>query len=227
MVQSGGRFNGFISSSVCSDDCGLQLISIANAICQGETNLVLYQNNANSYDVQIYNRSGSSIYSGAGLINGNGLISIWDGSGATYEAVYVAYVTLRNNCGEKIFKMQDVLVWYGGCSKNTKSDFIDTSNLVYVENENIMNLDIFSDIITDKDFVVFPNPSNGLINIETKSDNLPYVFHIINSIGQIIYTSNSIKTKSACINLPKEIKGYYTVEIISNHKKFYNKILIQ
>jgi len=69
-------------------------------------------------------------------------------------------------------------------------------------------------------FNIYPNPSNGIINIKNNK-NVDFDIEIINSLGQIIETR--IKVKAVKLKLSK---GLYTVQIISKKGVYSEKIIV-
>ena len=67
---------------------------------------------------------------------------------------------------------------------------------------------------------IFPNPSNGVFNIEIPLNNL--VINIINVYGQII----PVKILNSKIDLSAHPDGIYFVLIYSSQKNIYSKKLI-
>jgi hypothetical protein len=181
--------------------------------------------NANSYEFVVVNRWEIVVFQGAGLLENNVTTTIWEGEGADLEAVYLGALTLRNNCGERIYKNQDITVLLGG-AKAANSIISDHLDKTFSEDENI-NPNKGFNIISSNDFVLFPNPNDGLFQIKTNSDCLPYSVKVLNSLGQIIYSEDNITVETFQVNLSKDIKGFIMTEIISNKKKYYNKIVIK
>lgn len=49
----------------------------------------------------------------------------------------------------------------------------------------------------------------------------------MSSLGQIVYSKDNVTNELYQINLSKGIKGYVIVQIVSNKRKYFNKIIIQ
>ena len=67
-------------------------------------------------------------------------------------------------------------------------------------------------------FSVYPNPSNGLITIQSELGNEPFTLEIKNTLGQLISTAYYQNTNRVNIEL-KEAPGVYFVELIANNKR--------
>jgi hypothetical protein len=78
------------------------------------------------------------------------------------------------------------------------------------------------DILNDDNGIfLYPNPSNGLFNIESAKE-LGEVM-IINNLGQIIYSVNS---KEKRISLSQLQKGIYHIHINSDHQRVVKRLQI-
>lgn len=188
-VESGGAFEAFITSfNNCSNDCGLQLMHIDNAIIKGLDNFYgwfeIRAMNSNSYEFIVLNRWGNIVFQGAGLLENNVTTTIWKGEGADMEGVYVGALTLRNNCGERVFKNQNITVIF----QDTKSIIIDSADnnreaKIFVENKiaDSSNSNSKAIYVCSNDFELFPIPNDGLLHLKTNSNCLPYSITILNS----------------------------------------------
>jgi len=230
-VELGGTFEAFIAPSNCSNDCGLQLMHIDNAIIKGMDDYYgwfeIRAINANSYEFVVVNRWGNVVFQGAGLLENNVTTTIWKGEGADIQGVYFGALTLRNNCGERVYKNQDITVLLGG-TKSAKIDSTDNANIpkIFSEHTGADNSNSISNIVSSNDFVIYPNPNDGLFQIKTNSNCLPYSVTVVNSLGQIMYSKENITTELFQINLPKEIKGLAMTKIISNERKYFINLII-
>ncbi|MDL2315340.1 M6 family metalloprotease domain-containing protein [Bacteroidales bacterium OttesenSCG-928-C19] len=62
------------------------------------------------------------------------------------------------------------------------------------------------------EYLVYPSPSNGLINIHSSTDDL-YDVSIFNSVGKLVYSRNDIQLRTETVNLPYLQSGVYIVQI--------------
>ena len=74
-------------------------------------------------------------------------------------------------------------------------------------------------------FKVFPNPTNGLLNIELGNTE-KYMVSIYNVLGQVVL-SESINTISAVIDLSSFDKGVYTIEVKDKEVVYTEKIIFE
>ena len=108
----------------------------------------------------------------------------------------------------------DYVYVIGGMSENQR-----VTNRVYrIKTEGIWTT---TENIKLSDMVIYPNPSQGELNIHFQGD---YVLKIISSDGEV-------KLRKKCngleyMNLPSELKGIYFLVIVSGHNKIVRKIVI-
>ena len=85
--------------------------------------------------------------------------------------------------------------------------------------ENIDNL--------NNNFMIYPNPTNGFINL-TITEKLPNKIRILNMLGATILELNSEEiTNNNIINLSYYNKGSYLIELINNNTIITRKITLQ
>jgi hypothetical protein len=82
-----------------------------------------------------------------------------------------------------------------------------------------LNLNTFlsvSPVNKDK-FTIYPNPTNGIINIETQDQD--YSIKIVNLIGQVVYF-NEFKATQSAIDVANLAKGGYIITLENNKYKY-------
>lgn len=84
-----------------------------------------------------------------------------------------------------------------------------TSQLVYVNSESEIKL------------VVYPNPSNGIFNMDIDDEIINSEVVLINSVGEIIYKQAVSKGNNE-INLSEQAKGIYNIILFNDNLKVYN-----
>ena len=75
---------------------------------------------------------------------------------------------------------------------------------------------------------VFPNPSNGNIQIKFGSEYKYDHIMVINSLSEIVYSrelTNSVKSNSNKMNL-NLTKGIYLIQLVSKEKVISKKVII-
>ena len=78
---------------------------------------------------------------------------------------------------------------------------------------------------------IYPNPTNGIINLEYfNADNNNVILKVINSVGQIIiieYLSSNQSVVSTVIDLNDYAKGIYQIHVIDSDELFTNTIFVE
>lgn len=78
--------------------------------------------------------------------------------------------------------------------------------------------------LTQKDFKIFPNPSNGNFNIIFDDANEVHSIEIISLLGQKVFEKKNVKSASISVtNLPK---GTYLIKVTKDSKSRTEKIII-
>ena len=73
---------------------------------------------------------------------------------------------------------------------------------------------------------VFPNPTNGFVNISLKKIKIPVNLYAYNSIGQVVYVER-IKTVDAQLDFTSFEKGIYYLSFFNNEISMIKKIVIK
>ncbi|MEN8194482.1 MAG: T9SS type A sorting domain-containing protein, partial [Bacteroidota bacterium] len=103
----------------------------------------------------------------------------------------------------------------------------DNNNSVNVVNNQNNNLDRISSIKEDN-ILAYPNPTNGLVNIQIKEIFNELDLYLIDLNGRIVYTekvrplNNEILKQ---IDLSRFAKGFYIVKLVNNNQNFTKKIV--
>lgn len=102
-------------------------------------------------------------------------------------------------------------VWMNNCLKSTKS----------LKDSSIFILDL-----DKEDLIVSPNPASDYFVVQFKDNTIVSDFELINSLGEIIQSVNSISnsTRIDCSDLPK---GLYVLKAKINNKLIIKKVLVQ
>ena len=120
-------------------------------------------------------------------------------------------------------------------------DYID--NCFYVFNPNQQDSDgdgegnacdsddgIGIDEVFEKSFLIYPNPTNGIVNIEYfKSENSNITLNIFNSVGQIIKVTEFNSLESHIFystDLENYGKGIYQLQIVDSDKLFIERVIV-
>jgi hypothetical protein len=225
-VKSGAVFQAITQNTPSfGNDCGIGLLQIEDAFYKGRDDhygvFEIQTENANSYEIIVVNKWDVVIYQGAGKIDVDGITALWDGTGADFEAVYMSAITLRNNCGERIIKEKDITVFL-----TDNKSAISSIDFNY---QRFLTLDEETSDIEEQvdDLIIYPNPSDGAVFIETDAANLPYRLNIYNSLGIIVYHRDNVNIELYKVNLNDRVNGLAIIEIISDNRKIIKQIIIQ
>jgi photosystem II stability/assembly factor-like uncharacterized protein len=71
---------------------------------------------------------------------------------------------------------------------------------------------------------IYPNPNQGIFNLETNVDN--YNLNIYNMLGELVYDESNINSTKKLFDLSNLNNGVYFVKIVSENKSFIQKLAI-
>ena len=140
----------------------------------------------------------------------------------SYEYKYIYQYDANNNVTQKI--EQDWVNASIGLLNNIKTVNSDYQSFTTTGVEQISS--------SKNDFVVFPNPSNGIINLQTSNGQLAtsneYKIEIYNLVGEIVYstTNNKLQTLNE-IDLSTQPKGIYFIQITDGNSVVNMKIQLK
>lgn len=87
------------------------------------------------------------------------------------------------------------------------------------------NKSIFETPDLNNEVIIYPNPTNGVINIKTGiTDFFPFDFYIININGAIIYENKFVQKE---IDISFLHKGIYIVKIVSKNIAVIKRIVVE
>ena len=113
----------------------------------------------------------------------------------------------------------------GTIIENTASIYFDYNPAIITNTYSTLFVETLGNDTTNlSNFIIYPNPTNNLLNIQNKDDMIISKVSIIDMLGKIIQTF-TYNTSSASINLSELHTGIYFVEIYSNDTKTIQKII--
>ncbi len=124
----------------------------------------------------------------------------------------------------------DLSPWEG--SPNIKimfESYCHYGNNLFIDNVLVSNNVGIEDNKLESNIQIIPNPSSGLFSISTEENKISSV-KIRNIQGQIIMIlgeNNQLKSNNVLIDLTKEPKGIYFVEVIANNSSNIEKIVVR
>lgn len=96
------------------------------------------------------------------------------------------------------------------------------SNLVYAsatKNDNPYENENKTDLLTDVDFLLVSNPSNGIANLKFSEEIMDFIIVIYDVNGKVVYNSGKIESATQFdINISNLRDGIYFVRITSTHR---------
>ena len=179
------------------------------------------------------NVSADGIYIGGGFVGGNDALllddsdgdGVWTGTTSLPESGG-HFTILNGNCSDWSCK-EDI----SGQSCADPGNYNDRNNLLGgFTQDTTLNLQ-FGSCDTpgtgifelDNNLTVFPNPSNGIINL--KSDHIINTLRIYNIIGDLILIKNLYFNKSI-LNIESLTSGIYFIEVELNNGSVLNKKIV-
>ncbi len=81
------------------------------------------------------------------------------------------------------------------------------------------------EVIAGEKFRIYPNPTDGIINIESSGSSEPVLFHLLNSLGQVVHQSTLIN--SVTVNLSSFPKGLYLLRFFGGKGSQVRRLVIQ
>ncbi len=87
-------------------------------------------------------------------------------------------------------------------------------------NPCIVNIDHLSSF---SNFSIYPNPTNGLINIEFNTNKSYFEIEVFSLLGELIYV-NKVNSSKLTFNLAQYPKGMYLVKIKQDNRYYHEKI---
>lgn len=78
-----------------------------------------------------------------------------------------------------------------------------------------------------KPFNMYPNPTNGQVNLELKGSTEISFIQLMDVTGRIIYQNNQIQNGNIELDFTGQSKGVYNLVLGNNHQKWTNKLVIQ
>ncbi|MBK8807947.1 MAG: T9SS type A sorting domain-containing protein [Bacteroidales bacterium] len=203
----GSDFNAVLKPDAYANS-KIELTDISNATAPGVP-LGFTANNADSYEVSIYNRWGNLIFDDKGVVNDDGYTQIWNGSDLEKQDVYVFYLELKNDCGDVLYYGSDVTV--------LKSDEIvlsESADDVITKEESIAPISIS----------VMPNPTSGIIKIVGINEDA--IVEVVELSGKMVLKQHFNNSKIE-INISKFSDGEYLINILTPDNYYSERIILR
>ncbi len=114
-----------------------------------------------------------------------------NGNAAIASATNQAYTASTNGS-------YAVMITFGGCSKTSTCTSITTVGL--------------QNVVSTSDIKIYPNPTNGILNVSLKDADKSSTLKIVNSVGQVVFQTLVSKDNSQ-INIQHLTAGLYFVQL--------------
>ncbi|MCE3278128.1 MAG: hypothetical protein K0S44_319 [Bacteroidetes bacterium] len=103
-------------------------------------------------------------------------------------------------------------------------DYGNNGFIIKLKDEQVIGI---SEMNSENQFLIYPNPTGGFIVITNLSDDPPQLkISVKNQLGQIIYTSLDFNLQQKIIDFTKQRKGIYFVEVISDDLRSVKKVVV-
>lgn len=115
------------------------------------------------------------------------------------------------------------------CDDGFNPHLIVSSYLISLGNSPLDELETdVDDLANTAQFRVYPNPSNGLFQIELEEDSHIQSVRILNNVGQMIHTQTmETLTNKTVMNLRNIAKGIYFVEVTTDEERGMKKVVVE
>ena len=239
-AKAGSKFTAKINTL---NKSGSMDISVPRLFWGGNY-VLIYVENANSYDFSVKNSSEVTVYQSAGVISSN-YVYLWNNIPLT--DTYTCRLHVRNNYGRIGGYVFTVPPQRSGILLGDTTN-VDDQALSFSTNNDVE--DIFSkeeefvmiypqenappvynnvgknNVFTEADVVVYPNPSNGTINIDITQPFAYYNLKIYNIAGILVYESRSVVQPTYSFDISTFVDGAYTIQLEIDNEVVTKKLIL-
>ena len=211
-----------------------------------ETTTYDSHNNKTNFLIQTWNSSASSwnnstqenyTYSGQNLTEY--LYQYWDGSNWV-DYIKITYSYINDNLTGYLYQTWDIDKWKNVEKKMYSYDGNNKTQYIYqtwdVDADSWINKDkeeyywseheyTFVEKTLRNNFKIFPNPTNGIVNILNNDKKIKSII-IIDVSGKLLYNNNYINKNTYKLNLKEFGNGLYIIKIKNNDNKTYSSKII-
>lgn len=171
----------------------------------------IYAYNANSVECYILDRNGNVIFQRAGSITSDTVV-LWDGVGANGTGVYTCYVRLKNSYGRAVENLFTITAIRGDGFAKSFGNEID-----------VPKSSLWNKVSENNEVVVYPNPTNGIVNISFQKQE-PFKLYVRSESGQLIHYVEQTATSQYMVDITPFPHGVYLVTIEMESYKITKKI---
>lgn len=148
----------------------------------------------------------------------------WSWSFSPDNAVYVGGTGANTQNPEVKFSSQGIysvtltVVTAGGTLNATKTDLLDVSSSASISNLTPAKFDMS----------IYPNPSNGIVNVEISNASLSRAtISIVDVSGRVVYNQTNVSGTNTGLDLTGLKAGIYFVSVVNNGEIATQKIIIE
>lgn len=158
---------------------------------------------------QVSNTSGSMLMDTAGWTHISGIFTATGGE---------EYLTIGTFQDDNTIQIQEI-----GVQGNTGSYYIENVNVIPVGGNGSTSA-LFENEF-DQTLSIYPNPTNGIINIELDKSYSTIKINVLDIYGKLIHTNSFSDSETISLNIDGD-SGYYFMEIVtSDGKTAFRKVL--
>jgi len=110
-------------------------------------------------------------------------------------------------------------------NNETYSKGISNNSLYYQSDKEFEVIDenSIATLNQNRGLLIFPNPTNGLINIELNTNKSYFEIEVFSLLGELVYV-NKVNSSKLTVNLSEHPKGMYLIKIKQDNNYYYEKI---
>lgn len=98
------------------------------------------------------------------------------------------------------------------------------STLNYEKSPNLeKEVETTATLNQNRGLLIFPNPTNGLVNIELNTNKSYFEIEVFSLLGELVYV-NKVNSSKLTVNLSEHPKGMYLIKIKQDNNYYYEKI---
>ena len=83
-----------------------------------------------------------------------------------------------------------------------------------------------NELNNDLSYVIYPNPTSGLLNIAIDGTTVTGQINVVNAAGQLVISKDVINENNIQLDLTSMAKGVYYIRIVSEHKTLIEKVIV-
>ena len=210
-------------------------ISVAESTAPGSKKLSVVINPSNN-SIQFLRRTSTNGSVSVTTVNNQGAVPkylrISEGSGSNYFAYYSSNGTSWTQIGSKQKMMWNTTQTAGLVVTSGSAILLNTStfaNLAVTTPGGVINRNMpeeFEEVdITENDFSVYPNPTNGILNVTIPVSANAQTIRILDVTGKMVMQKSGVK-RTQSLDVSSLPNGLYFLQLAEGAKSTYKKFII-